>query len=69
MLTVSEAVTEYRLGRNRTLRLINTGEIPAVRLGRRILIPRVELDRFISRAIAGNAAELTPCHITDSSTR
>ena len=33
---------------------LNTGEIPSIRIGRRILIPRVALDRLLNEGTDGN---------------
>ncbi len=43
MLTVAEAATLLRIGRNLAYQLVARGEIPSVRLGRLIRIPRPAL--------------------------
>ncbi len=52
LLTPEEARKRCRLGRNAVYEAIARGEIPSIRLGRKILIPRVALDRML----AGEAA-------------
>lgn len=47
LLTVKEAAEKLRLGRSLTYRLIQTGELPSVKVGgaRRVLVR--DLDRFV----------------------
>ena len=47
VLTVREASKVLRLGLNSTYAAIARGEIPARRVGRRWLVPRAELERFL----------------------
>lgn len=42
------ATEGWRLGRSATYDAIKRGEIPSVRIGRRILIPREALERLLS---------------------
>ncbi len=49
VLTVPEACSVLRLGRNAMYEVIRTGEIPSLRIGRRILIPKRVLERFIDQ--------------------
>ena len=50
MLTVPEVARLLRIGRNLAYELVARGEIPSRRLGRKILIPRAELEeRFALR--------------------
>jgi len=46
--TVKETSQLIGLSRNSTYRGILTGEIPHVKVGKRILIPRVALERMLS---------------------
>jgi excisionase family DNA binding protein len=46
-LTVEEAARTLGCGRNAAYQAVRRGEIPAIRLGRRILIPRVALERLL----------------------
>ena len=50
VLTVTEAARLLRLSRNGTYAAIQRGELPAVRVGRRLLVPREALERFLSGA-------------------
>jgi excisionase family DNA binding protein len=52
VLTVSEAANVLRLSRAFTYELVARGEIPAVRLGRRIMIPGVAIDRLLENSMA-----------------
>jgi excisionase family DNA binding protein len=49
-LTVAEAAKLLRLSRAFTYELVARGELPGVRLGRRIVIPRIAIDRILSDA-------------------
>ena len=54
LLTVSEAARLLRLSRAFTYELVNRGDLPAVRFGRRVLVPRAALERSLGQ---DNAAE------------
>jgi excisionase family DNA binding protein len=45
--TVTEAAVLLGVSRNAAYEAIRRGEIPAIRIGRRILIPRSRLDDFL----------------------
>jgi excisionase family DNA binding protein len=47
ILTVPEAAGRLRLSRAFTYQLVADGELPALRFGRRVLIPRSALERYI----------------------
>ena len=47
-LTVEEAATLLGIGRNSAYQAIARGELPALRFGRRLLIPRAALDRLLT---------------------
>jgi excisionase family DNA binding protein len=47
VLTVEEAATVLRLSRNAAYAGIKRGEIPSIRVGRRILVPRPGLERLL----------------------
>lgn len=53
LLTVPEAATLLRVSRAFTYELIARGDLPVVRLGRRVLIPREELERHVRASIGG----------------
>lgn len=40
VLTVREVMDAARCSKSKTYRLIRTGQLPAVRIGRRLLVPR-----------------------------
>jgi excisionase family DNA binding protein len=48
LLTPREVEAELRLGRTRTYQLLRSGEIPSLRVGRAIRVPRAALERWIS---------------------
>ncbi len=47
LLTVREAAAVLRISRNLAYELVARGEIPAVRLGRVIRVPRTALDHWL----------------------
>ena len=49
LLTVSEAAGVLRISRNLAYELVARGELPAVRLGRVIRVPRYGLEQWIAR--------------------
>lgn len=50
-LTVKEVQKLLGLSRGLVYQAIETGEIPSVRVGRRILIPKASLNRFLESKI------------------
>ena len=56
MLTVPEAAKLLRIGRNHAYQLVARGEIPSVRLGRLIRIPRAALEARIGSTDAADAS-------------
>jgi excisionase family DNA binding protein len=57
MLTLRETAAELRLGSTKTWQLAATGALPTVRLGRRVLVRRQDLDRFIEAHLEGGSDE------------
>jgi excisionase family DNA binding protein len=57
LMSVREAARLIGIGRDCTYCLIREGRLPAVRVGRRILVPRAALERWIDDQISqGRAA-------------
>ena len=50
VLTVAETARILRLSRNATYQGVFTGEIPHIKVGKRILIPRAALEKMLSEA-------------------
>ena len=48
-LTVAEAATASAIGQKELYRRINAGDLRVVRLGRRIIVPVVELEKWLDR--------------------
>ena len=48
VLTVDELQRVLRVGRNVAYDLVNRNTIRAITLGHRLLVPRVEVERFLS---------------------
>lgn len=53
LLTIGQTAAALNLGLTKTWELANAGEIPVVRLGRSVRVPRAALERWI----AGRAAQ------------
>jgi len=49
LLTVPEAAKFLRIGRNLAYELVARGEMPAVRLGRVIRVPRAGLEQWLEQ--------------------
>ena len=47
-LTVEEAATRLGIGRNSAYEGVKSGDIPSVRIGKRIVVPRRALDRLLT---------------------
>jgi excisionase family DNA binding protein len=47
LLTVRDVEAELQLGRTRTYELLRSGEIPVIRIGRVLRVPRDALHRWI----------------------
>ena len=47
-LTIKEAARRLGIGRNQCYQAAHRGEIPVVRIGKRLLVPRVALERMLS---------------------
>jgi excisionase family DNA binding protein len=58
LLTVPETAAYLRISRNTAYEIVKRGELPSVRLGRVIRVPRASLDAWIveaaQRALAGD---------------
>jgi len=46
-ITVEEAAGLLRIGRNLAYEAVKRGELPAIRVGRRVLVPRRALERLL----------------------
>lgn len=46
-MTVPEAAAILGIGRNAAYEAAKTGQIPTIRIGKRILVPRAALDRML----------------------
>lgn len=57
-MTVDEAAAVLGIGRNLAYEKCNSGEIPTVRIGRRLLVSRVALQRMLEECGAAKGATL-----------
>lgn len=51
-ITIPEAAQELGISRNGAYEAAKRGEIPTVRIGRRLLVPRNAIDRLLEQASA-----------------
>lgn len=49
-VSVSQAAALLGIGRNTAYELVRTKRLPALRLGKRLLIPRIALERLLAEA-------------------
>lgn len=49
-LTVAEAAQELGIGRNAAYEAAKSGQLPSIRIGKRILVPRAALQRMLDEA-------------------
>jgi excisionase family DNA binding protein len=49
VLTVEEAAHELRIGRTAAYAAVQRGDIPTIRIGRTLRVPRHALDRMLGR--------------------
>lgn len=47
-LTIVEAAHRLGVGRNQAYEAARAGQIPSIRIGKRLLVPRAALDRMLS---------------------
>jgi excisionase family DNA binding protein len=55
-ITVPEAAQQLGISRNGAYEAAKRGEIPTVKIGRRLLVPREAVDRIIAQAMERTAA-------------
>jgi excisionase family DNA binding protein len=55
-LTVDEAAYELGISRNAAYHAVRNGEIPSIRIGKRIIVPRAAFEKLLARADAEVAA-------------
>lgn len=51
-LTVNETAERLGIGRNQAYEAVKRGEIPVIRIGRRLLVPVAALDRMMNATAA-----------------
>lgn len=52
LLTVKDVEAALQLGRTRTYELVRSGELPVIRIGRAVRIPRDALRRWVETQVA-----------------
>lgn len=51
-LTVEEAAALLGIGRNSAYQAVASGQLPVIRIGRRLLVPRAALERLLAETQA-----------------
>lgn len=57
-LTVNEAAELLGIGKNAAYEAAKRGDIPSLRIGRRVVVPREALEELLRRAYTGNGTEV-----------
>lgn len=55
-VTVAEAAAALGIGKNQAYAAAHRGEIPAIRIGRRLLVPRAALEQMLALGAGGGPA-------------
>jgi len=55
VLTVEEAAAMLRISRQSAYQAVHNGELPTVKIGRRMLVPRVALERMLNADAPSNS--------------
>ena len=63
--TIEEAAELLGIGRSSAYRAARDGQIPAIRLGRRLLVPKVALERLLN-GMSANQAGKAVAEVVDS---
>jgi excisionase family DNA binding protein len=69
VLTVERTAALLGISRTLAYELIGRGDLPAVRLGRRIVVPRAAIDRLVADATSARSAHLADRSASSSSGR
>ena len=56
VLTVEEMAEVLRISRGSAYEAVRRGEIPAIRIGRRFIVPRTALERMLGEAESAEAS-------------
>ncbi len=64
-MTVEEAAKALGIGRGLAYDLVGRGELPSVRLGRRLVVPREALGRLLSDSSVGRVPRGSESHPSD----
>lgn len=60
LLTISEAARRLRISTSLAYELVRQGRLPHLRLGRRVVVPARELDRWIDERTRRSVRQLRP---------
>jgi excisionase family DNA binding protein len=55
--TVEEAGALLGLGRNSSYEAVKRGDIPSIRIGRRLVVPKPAFDRMLGRSVTPSGGE------------
>ena len=68
-LSVPEAGTALGIGRSAAYEAARTGQLPTIRIGKRLLVPMAALERFLERVQGPNEPEALVGHLETRSNR
>jgi len=52
-ITIPEAAMMLGISRNHAYEMVKQGKLPVIRLGKRILIPKVQLEKMLEKGCVG----------------
>ena len=58
VLTVEEAAKALRIGRSAAYAAVHRGQIPSIRIGRKLRVPRAALEQLLSGSAKGNGGDV-----------
>ena len=56
-LTIDEAARALGIGRNSAFAAAHRGEIPTIRIGRRLLVPKLAFEKMLANCVSRDPAE------------
>lgn len=59
-MSVEEAAVALGIGRTTAYQAVRRGELPALRIGRRVVVPREALERLLAETNPGRAEIVAP---------
>ncbi|MGI8927234.1 MAG: helix-turn-helix domain-containing protein [Tepidiformaceae bacterium] len=67
-LSVPDAAAKLGVGRNTLYAAVNRGDVPSIRIGRRLLIPTSALARFLEANVQADPLRANTAHVASTPT-